>query len=143
MKISVKALYALLRESIQNNRIISERPWAVEYTFTLSGKSAEDSEGSSADGFSIDMTSSSGTTSGNHRLVLESSDRRPVRKFNKSHHRRRRRQRNLYIRSSQVRRRQEAEDSYLKLTGRRRLDDLPFDRRIFTSHRLLGNLKSI
>lgn len=62
MKISVKALYALLQESIQNNRIISERPWAVEYAFTLSGKSAEDSEGSSADGFSIDMTSSSGTT---------------------------------------------------------------------------------
>ena len=63
MQISKKALKALIKEAIKSARILSERPWSVEYTFSMKGgpNSAEDSEGSSADGFVIKMSTKSGT----------------------------------------------------------------------------------
>jgi len=69
MKYTRSALKRLLKEAIKNDRIISERPWSVEYTFSMSGSSAEDSEGSSADGFSINMTSDSGVSM---RIIVDS-----------------------------------------------------------------------
>ena len=71
MQISKKALRRLVKEAIDSNRIISERPWSVEYTFSMKGgnDAAEDSEGSSADGFAINMESESGT---NLRVVVDS-----------------------------------------------------------------------
>jgi len=62
MKITQKALHRFLHEAIKGNRIISERPWSVEYTFSMKGSSADDSEGSSADGFAVVMSSESGVT---------------------------------------------------------------------------------
>ena len=44
MKITTGALKRLIRESIDGDRIIRERPWSVEYSFKLSGGSASDSD---------------------------------------------------------------------------------------------------
>ena len=60
MKITKNALRLLISEAIENNRIIHERPWSVEYEFSLSGGSAEDSEGKGPDGFAVVMTGESG-----------------------------------------------------------------------------------
>jgi len=62
MKFTRAALRRLISEAIKDNKILAERPWSVEYTFTLTGDSAEDSEGSSADGFVVTLTSESGST---------------------------------------------------------------------------------
>jgi hypothetical protein len=60
MQITGKALQSLLREAIKKNKILPERPWSVEYTFSMTGNLADDSEGSSVDGFAAVMTSASG-----------------------------------------------------------------------------------
>jgi len=69
MKITQRALRSLLREAINGDKILSERPWSVEYTFTMSGDSAEDSEGESADGFAVVVTSDSGKSM---RIIVDS-----------------------------------------------------------------------
>lgn len=69
MKITQRALRSLLREAIKGDKILSERPWTVEYTFIMSGDSAEDSEGESADGFAVVMTSASGKSM---RIIVDS-----------------------------------------------------------------------
>jgi len=60
MKITSQALKKLINEAIDDNRIIKERPWSVEYSFQLSGGSASDSEGKGPDGFAIVMSGESG-----------------------------------------------------------------------------------
>jgi hypothetical protein len=60
MKITAFALKNLIREALGGSKILKERPWAVEYSFKLSGGSAEDSEGESPDGFAVVMSSDSG-----------------------------------------------------------------------------------
>ena len=60
MKITTGALKRLIRESIDGDRIIRERPWSVEYSFKLSGGSASDSEGEGPDGFAVVLTGESG-----------------------------------------------------------------------------------
>lgn len=60
MKIKKSALRKIIREAIDSDRIISERPWSVEFSFRLSGGIASDSEGSGPDGFQITMKSQSG-----------------------------------------------------------------------------------
>lgn len=60
MKFTQSALKALVNEAIGNDRIIHERPWSVEYEFSLSGGSASDSEGEGPDGFAVVMTGESG-----------------------------------------------------------------------------------
>lgn len=60
MKITRSALRSLIREAVNNDRIIKERPWSVEFSFKLSGGSATDSEGQGPDGFAIIMSSESG-----------------------------------------------------------------------------------
>lgn len=62
MKITRRALKKLVQESIEGDAILKERPWAVEYTFQLSGGTASDSEGQSPDGFAIVMKGDSGKT---------------------------------------------------------------------------------
>jgi len=62
MKIKYEALQRLFKEAIDGNKIIKERPWSVEYSFSLSGGTAEDSEGNAPDGFAIVMTGESGKT---------------------------------------------------------------------------------
>ena len=69
MKITKEALKKIIKESLGGNKIIKERPWSVEYTFKLKGDGAEDSEGKSADGFAITMTSESGNVT---RVVVDS-----------------------------------------------------------------------
>ncbi len=61
MKIRKTALSRLIKEAIDNDRIIRERPWSVEYSFRLSGGVASDSEGEGPDGFSIVMSGDSGS----------------------------------------------------------------------------------
>jgi hypothetical protein len=60
MKITKNALRSLFSEAIEKDRIIHERPWSVEYEFSLSGGSAEDSEGKGPDGFAVIMIGESG-----------------------------------------------------------------------------------
>jgi len=62
MKIKVSALRSIIREAIEKSRIVKERPWSVEYTFSLSKGKAEDSEGLGPDGFAIIMSGASGKT---------------------------------------------------------------------------------
>lgn len=62
MKIVVSELKRILKESIDGNKILSKRPWSVEYAFTLSGGNAEDSEGKGPDGFAVTMAGDSGKT---------------------------------------------------------------------------------
>lgn len=50
----------MISEAIEKDRIIRERPWSVEYEFSLSDGSAEDSEGKGPDGFAVIMTGESG-----------------------------------------------------------------------------------
>lgn len=69
MKISVAALRTLIRESIDKDRIIRERPWSVEYTFSMSGGAASDSEGEAPDGFAIVMK---GDSDKEVRIVIDS-----------------------------------------------------------------------
>ena len=61
MKITQKALRALIRESLGGSRIVKERPWAVSYSFRLSDGTASDSEGKGPDGFAIVLQGESGT----------------------------------------------------------------------------------
>ena len=68
MKITSSALRKLIREAIDGNRIIQERPWSVEYTFSLSGGTSSDSEGEGPDGFAIVMTTESGAVG---RVVVD------------------------------------------------------------------------
>jgi len=60
MKITHRAFKKLVIESIKGNKILRERPWAVEYTFKLSGGKASDSEGVSPDGVAVTMSGASG-----------------------------------------------------------------------------------
>jgi len=60
MKITSRALRDLVRESLDKNRILKERPWSVEYTFKMSGGTAEDSEGQGPDGFFVTLKGESG-----------------------------------------------------------------------------------
>lgn len=69
MKIAKSALRRFLREAVESDRILAERPWSVEYTFTMSGDAAEDSEGPSADGFAVVMKSEAGIVM---RVVVDS-----------------------------------------------------------------------
>ena len=62
MKILKKVLKKLVKEAVEGDRLIPERPWSVEYSFTLSGGTASDSEGQGPDGFAIVMTSDNGKT---------------------------------------------------------------------------------
>lgn len=62
MKIRASALRSLIKESISNTRIIRERPWTVEHTFSLSKGKAVDSEGPGPDGFAIILLGESGKT---------------------------------------------------------------------------------
>lgn len=62
MKISKRALKSMLAEALEGTRIIRERPWSVEYSFSLQPGDAEESEGASADGFVLTMLGESGTT---------------------------------------------------------------------------------
>ena len=68
MKITSRALRTLVREAVESNKILKERPWSVEYTFKISGGKASDSEGQAADGFAIVMTSKSGRSA---RVVVD------------------------------------------------------------------------
>jgi hypothetical protein len=69
MKFTQTALRRLIKEAIKDNKILAERPWSVEYTFSLSGDAAEDSEGASADGFVVTLASESGTLM---RVIVDS-----------------------------------------------------------------------
>lgn len=69
MKLKVSALRKLLTEAIDQDKLLRERPWSVEYTFTLSGGSAADSEGTGPDGFAIVLTGESGKTM---RVIVDS-----------------------------------------------------------------------
>ena len=60
MKITTLQLRRLIKEAIEGDRIIPERPWSVEFSFKISGGIASDSEGQGPDGFSIVMRSESG-----------------------------------------------------------------------------------
>lgn len=60
MKIKKSELRKIIREAINSDRILPERPWTVEFSFKLSGGIASDSEGSGPDGFQISMKSHSG-----------------------------------------------------------------------------------
>lgn len=62
MKITRSALQRLIKEAVEDDRIIKERPWSVEFSFKLSGGSAADSEGKGPDGFAIVMSGDSGKT---------------------------------------------------------------------------------
>lgn len=57
MKITKHALRSLIREAVGDDKIIAERPWTLEYEFTLSGGNASDSEGKGPDGFAVVMKS--------------------------------------------------------------------------------------
>ena len=61
MKITKGALKKLIREAIEGNDILPERPWSVEYEFKMSGGTASDSEGESPDGFSVSLEGQSGS----------------------------------------------------------------------------------
>lgn len=69
MKLKVSALRKLLAEAIDQDKMLRERPWSVEYTFILSGGTAADSEGVGPDGFAIVMTGESGKVM---RVVVDS-----------------------------------------------------------------------
>ena len=60
MKLTTRALKKIIREAIENNDILAERPWSVEYEFKLTGGVATDSEGTSPDGFLVSLEGSSG-----------------------------------------------------------------------------------
>lgn len=51
------AIRKLILESIEGNDVVSERPWSVQYTFSLSKGTATDSEGAGPDGFAVVMSS--------------------------------------------------------------------------------------
>lgn len=53
MKITLGSLRNLIREALDGDRIVPERPWTVEVTFSLGGGVAEDSEGRGPDGFAL------------------------------------------------------------------------------------------
>ena len=55
MKITLAALRTLLREALEGDTILSERPWSVEVEFKLEGGDAVDSEGRGPDGFEVLM----------------------------------------------------------------------------------------
>ena len=57
MKITLSALRSLLREAIEGDEILSERPWTVVVEFKLEGGTAEDSEGVGPDGLEVVMSS--------------------------------------------------------------------------------------
>lgn len=59
MKYTRNALRSLIREAIESDKILPERPWSVEVTFSLSGGTASDSEGEGPDGFALLMSSDS------------------------------------------------------------------------------------
>lgn len=59
MKYTRSALSSLIREAIESDKILPERPWSVEVTFSLSGGVASDAEGESPDGFALLMSSDS------------------------------------------------------------------------------------
>lgn len=69
MKFTKSALNKLIREAVEGDKIISERPWSVEFTFKLSGGSASDSEGEGPDGFAIVADDSAGTVA---RFIVDS-----------------------------------------------------------------------
>jgi len=69
MKITKSALSSLIKEGIDSDRIIKERPWAVEFSFKLSAGTARDSEGEAPDGFAIVMSGDSGEIM---RIVVDS-----------------------------------------------------------------------
>jgi hypothetical protein len=60
VKITKNCLRKLLREAIDDAKILPERPWSVEYTFSMSGGTASDSEGEAPDGFVVTMKGDSG-----------------------------------------------------------------------------------
>lgn len=60
MKITTSALRRLLREAIDDSKVLPERPWSVEYTFSMEGGNAEDSEGKGSDGFAIVISTEDG-----------------------------------------------------------------------------------
>ena len=62
MKITRSALHKLIKEAVEDDRIIKERPWSIEFSFKLSGGTASDSEGQGPDGFEIVMSGDSGET---------------------------------------------------------------------------------
>jgi len=69
MKIVVSALKSLIREAINSTRIVKERPWALEYEFTLKSGTASDSEGPGPDGFAVILKGESGKTM---RVIVDS-----------------------------------------------------------------------
>lgn len=69
MKLKVSALRKLLIEALGKDKLLRERPWSAEYTFTLSGGEAADSEGTGPDGFAIVLTGESGKIM---RVVVDS-----------------------------------------------------------------------
>jgi len=69
MKIRLAALRSLVQESVGKDRIIKERPWSVEHTFSMKGGIASDSEGEAPDGFFIALVGESGTSV---RVVVDS-----------------------------------------------------------------------
>jgi hypothetical protein len=68
LRMSVGCLKRLLREGVGGQKVLRERPWAVEWTFKMSGGIASDSEGEGADGFAIVMR---GERGGQFRLVVD------------------------------------------------------------------------
>ena len=62
MKITAEALRRLIKESLNNTKIVKERPWSVEHEFVLTSGKAEDSEGTGPDGFAIVLSGDSGKT---------------------------------------------------------------------------------
>jgi hypothetical protein len=62
MKIINRALRKLIQEAVEDDRIIRERSWSVEFAFKLSGGTASDSEGKGPDGFEVVMSGESGKT---------------------------------------------------------------------------------
>jgi hypothetical protein len=60
MKIRKSALRNLIKEAVEGDRIVKERPWSVEHSFRLSGGTAEDSEGKGPDGFAVVLRGESG-----------------------------------------------------------------------------------
>lgn len=53
MKIRLSELRKIIREAVGGSKVLRERPWSIEWTFKLSGGTAEDSEGKGPDGFAV------------------------------------------------------------------------------------------
>lgn len=68
LRMRVGCLKRLLREGVKGQKMLRERPWAVEWTFRMDGGTAEDSEGRGPDGFAVVLRGGGGAQV---RLVVD------------------------------------------------------------------------